>query len=293
MVTSFDLDHQTPEAKMHGMSADISDICEFEFYEWVMFNDSQDTLPETKFHVGSWLGPAVDVGYALTYKILKINGQVVLRSTIRHLTLDELKNPDHISMTKDFDDNIIQKLGVPATENDFDKDYLTPTYKYYDDDHQDVTPNVPPEKLTPTPEIGNNNLNMELMLPRGGTLARGQVTERKRDHEGNVIGRYNANPILDTLEYEVKFEDGDVTKLTANAISESMYAMCNENGDHILLFDAIVDNRKNENAMTREEQKFVDSRGKQKYKRSTKGWEFCVRRKNGSSTWEKLSDFKE
>ena len=29
----FDFEHQTPEAKMHGMSADISDICEFEFYE--------------------------------------------------------------------------------------------------------------------------------------------------------------------------------------------------------------------------------------------------------------------
>ena len=28
-LTRFDLDHQTPEAKMHGMSADISDICEF------------------------------------------------------------------------------------------------------------------------------------------------------------------------------------------------------------------------------------------------------------------------
>ena len=41
----FDLDHQTPEAKMHGMSADISDICEFDFYEWVMFNDSQATFP--------------------------------------------------------------------------------------------------------------------------------------------------------------------------------------------------------------------------------------------------------
>ena len=25
----FDLDHQTPEAKIHGMSSDISDICEF------------------------------------------------------------------------------------------------------------------------------------------------------------------------------------------------------------------------------------------------------------------------
>ena len=60
---------------------------------------------------------------------------------------------------------------------------------------------------------------MELMLPRGGILARGRVTELKRDLKGNVIGRSNANPILDTREYEVKFEDGDVTKLTANAIA--------------------------------------------------------------------------
>ena len=76
-------------------------------------------------------------------------------------------------MTKYFDDNIIEKIGVPATDNDFDKDYLTPTYEYYDDDHQDTTPDAPPEQLTPTPEIEDNYLNMELMLPRGGTLARG------------------------------------------------------------------------------------------------------------------------
>ena len=113
----FDLDHQTPESKMHGMSADISDICEFEFYEWVMFNDSQATLPETKFHVGRWLGPAVDVGSALTYKILISNGQVVQLSTTRHPTLDEFTNPDHIAMRKSFDKNIIQKIGVPVTEN--------------------------------------------------------------------------------------------------------------------------------------------------------------------------------
>ena len=61
----------------------------------------------------------------------------------------------------------------------------------------------------------------------------------------------------------MKFEDGDFTELTANAISESMYAMCDENGDHILLFDAIVDHGKNDNAMTRAEQKFIESRGKQ------------------------------
>ena len=61
----------------------------------------------------------------------------------------------------------------------------------------------------------------------------------------------------------MKFEDGDVTKLTANSISESMYVMCDENGDHILLFDAIVDHNKNDKGMTITKQKFVDSRGKQ------------------------------
>ena len=96
---------------------------------------------------------------------------------------------------------------------------MTLTYEYYDDDHKDATPDAPTEKFTLTPEIGDNYVNMELMLPRGGTLARGRVTERKRDHKGNAIGRYNANPILDTQEYEVKFEDGDVTELTANAIA--------------------------------------------------------------------------
>ena len=151
---------------------------------------------------------------------------------------------------------------VPATENEFDKDYLTLTYEYYDDDHQDAAPDTPPEHLTPTPDIGDNYLNMELMLPCGGTLARGRVTERKRDHKGNVIGRPNANLILETREYKVKIEDGDVTELTENAIAESMYAMCDENGDHILLFDAIVDHKQNEKEMTRTEQNFVDSRGK-------------------------------
>ena len=90
------------------------------------------------------------VGSALTYKILKINGQVVPRSTIRNLTLDELTKPDHISMIKAFDNNIIQKLGMPATDNNFDKDYFTPTYEYYYDDHQDTTIDAPPEQLTPT-----------------------------------------------------------------------------------------------------------------------------------------------
>ena len=37
-----------------------------------------------------------------------------------------------------------------------------------------------------------------------------------------------------------------VSLVTTNAIAESMYTVCDEKGDHILLFDAIVDHRKNQ-----------------------------------------------
>ena len=36
--------------------------------------------------LGRYLGPAIDVGPALTAKILKANGEVVYRSTYRALT---------------------------------------------------------------------------------------------------------------------------------------------------------------------------------------------------------------
>ena len=82
------------------------------------------------------------------------------------------------------------------------------------------------------------------MLPRGGKLARGNVNKRKRDHDDNVIGNANANPILDTREYEVEFDDGGVSHLTANMIAQSMYDMCDDEGNRTLIFDTIIDHRR-------------------------------------------------
>ena len=83
-------------------------------------------------------------------------------------------------MTKAFEYNIIQKLGVPAIDNDFDKDYLTPIYEYYDDDHQEGNPDAPPEQLTPTPEIGGKLLKHGINVasrwhPCEGTSDRAQT----------------------------------------------------------------------------------------------------------------------
>ena len=96
------------------------------------------------------------------------------------------------------------------------RDFLT-----YDDDH-DLDPDH--GDLEVTPEIGDNYLSAEISIPRGGNLVKGRVKSRKRDADGNPIGRADANPILDTREYIVEFEDGDKAKLTANLIASAMYA---------------------------------------------------------------------
>ena len=52
------------------------------------------------------------------------------------------------------------------------------------------------------------------MLPRGYTYDIGKVIIRKIDADGNSIVSINNNPILDTLEYRVDFDDVDISKLT-------------------------------------------------------------------------------
>ncbi len=75
---------------------------------------------------------------------------------------------------------------------------MTPDFDHYDNDY-DLDPDN--GDLEVTPEVGDNYLNAEISVPRGGTLSKGHVTAQKRDKDGNPVGLANANPILDTHEY--------------------------------------------------------------------------------------------
>ena len=89
---------EVPETIMTGSTADISHISEFGWYDWVMFRDNTPTYPDDKLILGRYLGPATDVGSALTAKILKSNSQFVCWSTLRHLTTEELQCTVHTEM---------------------------------------------------------------------------------------------------------------------------------------------------------------------------------------------------
>jgi hypothetical protein len=255
-----------------------------------MFRDNLPTFPDNKLILGRYLGPATDVGSALTAKILKLNGQTVCRLTLQHLTDEETHCPIHLETRRVFDETVASHLGPNATDQDFPAEDLTLDFDHYDDNH-DLDPDH--GDLEVTPEMGDNYLNAEIYVPRGGTLSKGRVTAWKWDKDGNPIGLANANPILDTREYMFTFDNGDETVMSANLIAEAMYAQCVHDGNQYVLLDSIINHKRLDSAIRPLDQTVVRPDGRTYLRRSTVGWQLCCQWRDGSTSWESLADLKE
>ena len=97
-----------------------------------------------------------------------------------------------------FDVLVAIKCGPGETVEDFDElvSVETPYYNMCRDDTTDSELlKASPEDLDPTLDAEiDHYLNVSVVLPRGDKFSRGKVIGRKRDCEGNPIGRDNAQP---------------------------------------------------------------------------------------------------
>jgi hypothetical protein len=92
----------------------------------------------------------------------------------------------------------------------------------HDAEHDPVEPDaMMPEADDYMPEAYDEYLTAEALLPNMGTITKFKVIGWKRDTDGNPVDRRNANPILDSREYEVEFLDGVMDVFTANVIAEN------------------------------------------------------------------------
>ena len=76
------------------------------------------TFPGDKMVLGRYCGPSIEVGPALTAKIMRKNGPQVHRSTYTPLTPDELVNPNGIKVCDEFKTAIGKNLGLAASAED-------------------------------------------------------------------------------------------------------------------------------------------------------------------------------
>ena len=79
------MDGEVPKTVMSGETSGISQFCKLDWYNWVLYQDETAPLPDDVLKLVCYLGPIVDVGPAITARILTEKGQLLHRSTYRLL----------------------------------------------------------------------------------------------------------------------------------------------------------------------------------------------------------------
>ena len=86
----FNTFHNIYKLDMSCETSGISQVFKLKWFEWVMFCDETAPFPDDMLKLSLYLGPSIDVGLAMTTKIITENGQVLHRSTYRPLTPDNI-----------------------------------------------------------------------------------------------------------------------------------------------------------------------------------------------------------
>jgi len=142
-------------------------------------------------------------------------------------------------------------------------------------------------------EAYDRYITVKVCVPKGGEMSYGTVKNRKRRLDGDLMGRSNANPILDTSIYEVEFDDGSTEAYTVNIIAEHIYSQVDGEGYTQCMLNEIVDHKKDNMVVTKEDGLIPTKSGRKLPKRTTKGWQFLCQWNDGTTSWHPLKDVKE
>ena len=139
-----------------------------------------------------------------------------------------------------------------------------------------------------TEDTFDGYLTMEIGLPRGDDdeLLRARVKRRAITQDGKPIGKSSNNPLTDTRQYEVEFDDGSIEVLSANVIAENILSQVDEEGHRQMLLKDIIDHRVDKSeAIDKVNGYYINRYGVKTKVKTTKGWQLCVEWRDGSTDW--------
>ena len=188
--------------------------------------------------------------------VLKANGKVVPLCTVRPLCIDEL-HCEHKKKKRDLFDKLIKKrwgtvLSPPVKDD-------VPEYEPYKDaEEKPVVLNNIEKPVDSNGRLIDQQptydclLNAELLLRKGDSLSRGKVTKRVVGSDGQQLGTYDNNPILNTMLYEVEFDNSDIVEYAANVIVENMIGQADDDGFSHATLRSIDDYKQDATALPKE-----------------------------------------
>lgn len=291
----FQLHGTTPYTALTSKEGDISNLCQFAFYNWCYYQEQTAKFPFNKEVLGRVLGPAKGAGNEMAQWILKANGRVVPRRTCRPLNTAELHSPSELQKRTVFTRLITSKLGdsinPPSSplpemvDEEADTNEDDDEFEPYEDPTE--TPLIIPDQEDTVDATGHllnqqpvydRMLNAEVQLQNGDEIGLAKVLRRAIGPDSRVAGEYNENPLLNSIVYEVEFSDGQIKEYAANIIAENMLRQVNHEGYSTTLMAGTVDYSKDESTAVSKSDKWVyTKRGGRRLRKSTAGWKLEMR----------------
>jgi hypothetical protein len=297
--TLFQLHGTNAHTAITNEEGDISNLCQYGWYDWCYYREHTAKFPFNREVLGRVLGPAKGEGNDMAQWILKANGNVVPRRTLRPLNTAELHSITEAKKRQIYDALIERRWGTSmSAPPDKPKDE---EFEEYQDDYEE--PRIIPDiedmvdsggRLLNQQPMYDRIINAEVQLQNGNELTTGKVVRRALGPDGTTVGSYADNPILNSIVYEVEFPDGQTKEYAANTIAENMLSQIDSDGYSTALMQGIIDYKKDEaTAIPKTDKWVVTSRGQRRLRMSTVGWKLLVQWRDGTETWIPLKDMKE
>ena len=115
-------------------------------------------------------------------------------------------------------------------------------------------------------------INTEVLLPHEETHQTSKVICCTINSNGNIIGIFDENPVLNSLVYDVEFPDGAIKHYAVSVIAENVLSQVDSSGFYIQALYKIVLHRKLGNAVSMRDAYVTANRGVRKLRKTTIGW---------------------
>jgi len=294
---------RTPYEVLTGNTPDISEFLEFRLLFQYVWYYEPSVFPEQNRNIARWTGIAHQVGQAMCFWIPPISGTPIARTTIQTITQEELGTDEVKALIFIYDKATNEKLGHTVEGLSEESNIAFNLYRedeYEDDDMAGQDP-IEPDAVAPIIDVIAHDaydelFHVEPVFHRDGQMLRARIIGRKRDANGNPVGQYNINPILNSCIYLAEFPDGHIQELSANTIIEAVYNQIDGDGFDEQFFHDIIDHCYDSTVMSPSELEHIQhlrqNQGQGKCFCTLKGWEVVISWKDGTTSWHPMSDIK-
>ena len=128
-------------------------------------------------------------------------------------------------------------------------------------------------------------LNVDLALQLDEKVVAGRVKRQSLGLEGKIVGRYDDNPIMKSMIYEVELPESQVKDYAENVIARNMLSQVYDKGYSATLVDSIVYYKRDNSAVENSDKYVVTRRGQLRLRKTIQGWKVLDAWRDGSETY--------